>query len=73
MWLLYKLCIKCQPRHSHETNTLLPTHTSYPSMSTSRQNILHHHQRCHTWSLHTTVMLEDLATAFHHDSRAARP
>jgi hypothetical protein len=57
------------PKIVADINTLLPTHASHPSTPTSRQNILHHHQRYHTWSLHTTIMLEDLATAFNHDLR----
>jgi hypothetical protein len=57
------------PKILAEISTLLPTHASHPSIPMSRQNILHHHQRYHTWSSHTTIMLEDLATAFNHDSR----
>ncbi|CAI9625080.1 unnamed protein product [Alternaria burnsii] len=72
IWLLYRIYTRRQPRHNHEISTLLPTHASHPSIPMSRQNILHHHQRYHTWSLHTTIMLEDLATAFNHDSRGTR-
>ncbi|KAH8626589.1 hypothetical protein IG631_18607 [Alternaria alternata] len=60
------------PKIVADNNTLLPTHASHSSTPTSRQNMLHHHQRYHTWSLHTTIMLEDLATAFNHDLRGKK-
>ncbi|KAL1798294.1 hypothetical protein ACET3X_002331 [Alternaria dauci] len=69
IWLLYKFYVR---RNRHENKSLLPTHTSYPSAPRSTQNTLHQHQRYYAWSLHTTVMLEDLATAFNHDTRAMR-
>jgi hypothetical protein len=53
-------------------SSLLPIHTPAPSVPISRQNLLLQYQRSHTWSLHTTIMLEELASAAHFNSRGKR-